>query len=225
MELYGRDDIRPMLDLQAQVINHVRAGFRPLQPIARGSATPLPDFPVQLPASPLPTLADPCEVTMPPADAFPPSPPPLAVLDPSPPSVAPSLPLEDSAPSPVDSPSSVSASSADSEHEQDLAPPVASSSVPLLQPEHDVRALPRPALASAAAGLYVYNHSSNVIHAARPTLSSDPSGIPDPQQAHQLYRTACGSCTNRHGMESVCRTLPPAAPPCLHRACRAAMSA
>ena len=38
VELYGRDDIRPMLDLQAQVINHVRAGFRPLQPLARGSS-------------------------------------------------------------------------------------------------------------------------------------------------------------------------------------------
>ena len=75
VELYGRDDIRPMRDLQAQVINHVRAGFRPLQPLARGSSTPLPDFPVQLPASPLPTLADPCEAAVPLAPAFPPSPP------------------------------------------------------------------------------------------------------------------------------------------------------
>ena len=71
VELYGRDDIRPMLDLQ--VINHVRAGFRPLQPLARGSSTPLP-------------------------------------VDPSPVSDFSALPLEDSAPSPVDSVSSASAS-------------------------------------------------------------------------------------------------------------------
>ena len=59
VELYGRDDIRPMLDLQAQVINHVRAGFRPLQPLARGSSVPLPDFAVQLPAALVPVLSGP----------------------------------------------------------------------------------------------------------------------------------------------------------------------
>ena len=187
VELYGRDDIRPMLDLQAQVINHVRAGFRPLQPLARGSATPLPDFPVQLPSSPLPTLADPCEVPMPPADAFPPSPPPLAVLDPSPPPVVPPLPVEDSAPSPVDSPSSVSASSADSEHEQDSSPALASSSVPPSQPEHDARALPQPALASTAAGLYVYT----IIVPMSYTLPAPP--CPLTRRAFQIHNRQTNS--------------------------------
>ena len=56
VELYGRDDIGPMLTFQRHVINHVRAGFRPLQPLARGTSVPLPDFQVQLPA-PLPSAA------------------------------------------------------------------------------------------------------------------------------------------------------------------------
>ena len=114
VELYGRDDIRPMLDFQAQVINHARAGFRPSQPLARGSSTPLPDFPVQLPASPLPTLADPCEAAVPLAPAFPPSPPPPLEAEPSPTLDLTALPLEDAMPSPVDSVSSASASSEDS---------------------------------------------------------------------------------------------------------------
>ena len=84
VELYGRDDIRPMLDLQAQVINHARAGFRPLQPLARGSSVPLPDFAVQLPTAPVPVLS---EANVGPAHlppAFPPCPGPLQEYDPSP---------------------------------------------------------------------------------------------------------------------------------------------
>ena len=42
VELYGRDDIAPMLEFQRLVLQQVRSGFRPLQPIARGASAPLP---------------------------------------------------------------------------------------------------------------------------------------------------------------------------------------
>ena len=49
VELYGRDDAIPMLDFQKLVVQHIRSGFRPLQPMSRGASAPLPDFPVTLP--------------------------------------------------------------------------------------------------------------------------------------------------------------------------------
>ena len=67
VELYGRDDIRPML-------NHIRAGFRPLQPLARGTSVPLPDFPVHIPSAPLPTLGLNPEEPLLASPAFPPDP-------------------------------------------------------------------------------------------------------------------------------------------------------
>ena len=51
VSLYSRDDILPMLRLQRLVVDAVRSGFRPLQPMARGLNEPLPDFPVVLPSS------------------------------------------------------------------------------------------------------------------------------------------------------------------------------
>ena len=36
--------------LQADIINKIRSGYRPLQPVARGSSKPLPDFRICLPA-------------------------------------------------------------------------------------------------------------------------------------------------------------------------------
>ena len=50
VRVYSRDDIGPMLKLQADIINKIRSGYRPLQPVARGSSKPLPDFRVCLPA-------------------------------------------------------------------------------------------------------------------------------------------------------------------------------
>ena len=223
VELYGRDDIRPMLDLQAQVINHARAGFRPLQPLARGSSVPLPDFAAQLPAALVPVLS---EANVGPAHlppAFPPCPGPVQEHDPSPVSIASLPPLEDADPSPVDSPSSASACSADSGEALDSQDDTLVSEPGAPPSDAPFAAPPRPHLEAPAVHLYVYNHRTNVIHAARPTSSADPSGVPDPLDADQLYRTACGSRTSRHGTEAVCRTLPPASSPCLHRACRAAL--
>ncbi|CAE7657435.1 unnamed protein product [Symbiodinium sp. CCMP2592] len=49
VRVYSRDDVGPMLLLQSEVINRIRSGFRPLQPVARGASRPLPDFRVSLP--------------------------------------------------------------------------------------------------------------------------------------------------------------------------------
>ena len=49
MSLYSRDNDAPCLILQAQIIFHIRSGLRPLQPVARGTAVPIQDFPVSLP--------------------------------------------------------------------------------------------------------------------------------------------------------------------------------
>ena len=53
--LYSRDDIIPMVRLQARVVAAFRNGFRPLQPVGRGQA-PVADFPVVLPSGTLPSL-------------------------------------------------------------------------------------------------------------------------------------------------------------------------
>ena len=57
VELYGRDDVAPQLLLQRQLISRIRGGFRPLQPLARGSSVPLPDFGVSLPPPAQPSSA------------------------------------------------------------------------------------------------------------------------------------------------------------------------
>ena len=57
VRIYSRDDIGPMLKLQADIINKIRSGHRPLQPVARGSSNPLPDFRVCLPPPTVPCLA------------------------------------------------------------------------------------------------------------------------------------------------------------------------
>ena len=42
---------------ERQLISRIRGGFRPLQPLARGTSAPLPDFPVVLPAPAQPAPA------------------------------------------------------------------------------------------------------------------------------------------------------------------------
>ena len=48
--LYSRDDT---CALQTQLVDKIIAGFRPLKPVSRGAACPLPDIPVHLPAAPV----------------------------------------------------------------------------------------------------------------------------------------------------------------------------
>ena len=85
--LYSRDDIIPMVRLQARVVAAFRNGFRPLQPVARGLVAPLDDFPVVLPSGSLPSL----DLAALPPDCLPdvPVPPPVtsppAPTDPPPP--------------------------------------------------------------------------------------------------------------------------------------------
>ena len=65
VSLYSRDDVHPALALQDEVQKRLRAGFRPLQPLLRGAATPAPDFAVSLkPLDPAPEEAVPLPATI-----------------------------------------------------------------------------------------------------------------------------------------------------------------
>ena len=225
VELYGRDDIRPMLDLQAQVINRIRAGFRPLQPLARGTSVPLPDFPVHTPSAPLPTLGLNPEEPLLASPAFPPDP--LSVSAPSPSPAPLDFPPEQAVESPVDSASdasvdsSSSSSNPDAEMEGGSAPrppsPLPLPASPSVRPSTHARVLEEPSPL-----LFIFNHRTNVVHAVRPTADSDVLAVPDPQNSEVFFRTACGSRASAAQHQTVCRTLPPSASPCLHRACQAA---
>lgn len=48
VSLYSRDDVHPCLKLQGLIVQAVRGGFRPLQPVLRGSCPPLADLPVMI---------------------------------------------------------------------------------------------------------------------------------------------------------------------------------
>ena len=211
--------------LQAQVINHIRAGFRPLQPLARGTSVPLPDFPVHIPSAPLPTLELNPEQPLLASPAFPPDPSPASVPSPSPAPL--DFPHEQDVESPVDSASdasvdsSVSSSDHDEEMEGGSAPrppsPMPLPASPSARPSTDARVLEEPSPV-----LFIFNHRTNVVHAVRPTADSDVLAVPDPQNSDAFFRTACGSRASAAQHQTVCRTLPPSASPCLHRACQAA---
>ena len=161
VELYGRDDIRPMLDLQAQVINHIRAGFRPLQPLARGTSVPLPDFPVHIPSAPLPALGLNPDEPLLPSPAFPPDPSPL--------------------PAPSPSPAPLASSSNSAAEMAGGSAPRPPSPLPLpASPSAHAAAVDRP-LDEPTALLFLFNHRANVVHAVRPTVESDLLAVPDPQ--------------------------------------------
>ena len=218
-----QDDIRPMLDLQAQVVNHICAGFRPLQPLARGTSVPLPDFPVQVPSAPLPAMGPSPDQPLLASPTFPPEPSPLPPASPA--SVPSAAPLDDASSAESVSEASVDsshASSSDDEAIPQVHPPRPPS--PLLEAAgaHDVVRPPARALLDSSADLFIFNHRTNTVHAARPTDSGDMLAIPDPQDGDSFFRTACGSRAAAAQCQTLCRTLPPAASACLHRACRAA---
>ena len=82
-----------------------------------------------------------------------------------------------------------------------------------------VAAAPKP-----TALLFLFNHRTNVVHAVRPTVETDPLAVLNPQSSDSFFRTACGSRVSAAQRQTVCRTLPPSASPCLHRACQAVKS-
>ena len=76
-----RSSIQYLASCSFAAMSGAQASFPPpRQP--GGSSAPLPDFPVQLPAASLPTIADPCDTPARPAPAFPPSPSPVLPLPP-----------------------------------------------------------------------------------------------------------------------------------------------
>ena len=218
VELYGRDDIAPMLEFQRLVLQQVRSGFCPLQPIARGASAPLPDFAVALPPpAPKPVHLQP----QPPllaslvhAEPAPASPhPPVGEVPTTPAStlaedmvVVDPLLLEGQV-VPGDALDSMSSASAPSVA-SDLDQP-APSDMPALPP------LPAPALPHV-----LYNRRSNVLHAAtvsEPCFLSSVGKRIAGDMVH--FRPACGSGAMHLSSASVLDSRPPGAQLCLRSAC------
>ena len=213
--LYSRDDIIPMVRLQARVVAAFRSGFRPLQPVARGLVAPLDDFPVVLPSGSLPSLDS---AALPP-DCLPdvPVPPPVT----SPPAPADSPPPPPTLPGPS-APASeddlVSLSSEESE-----APPADQDEVEDWEADLVEKAAIK---AASAAPWLMHNPRSNVVHFAQTCTSDTLRSIrmlrQDGSAVH--VRPACGAQT--------CQMIPGpllSAPPagsvlCLRGACFSRLS-
>ena len=56
VDLYARDDVYPALALQRTILSRITSGFRPVTPLLRGGAPPVPDRPVSIP--PVPGLSE-----------------------------------------------------------------------------------------------------------------------------------------------------------------------
>ena len=176
-----------MLTFQRHIINHVRAGFRPLQPLARGTSVPLPDFQVQLPA-PLPNAAAGAPPVLHAALR------PLPLPPPASPEVGPATtPVSPSPESPQalaaqpgwagsDSPASVSTARSDSPVSDPEHPPV-----PLGDMLHS-------SLSGPAPDMYIYNHRSNVVHAAVPATPKFLRTLGVKLQGRLVhFKPACGA--------------------------------
>ncbi|CAE7401647.1 unnamed protein product [Symbiodinium natans] len=230
--LYSRDDIGPMLCCQRTVISCIRAGFRPLQPLARGCVHPLPDFPVDLPSSsalprvrwsatrPGPPSAQPADDMLEPsslhhdagisevsveADI------PCAPLshDPDPPVLPDLLPDYERAPTPP-------VSSCSSENDCGSVCSEPPSDPEALEVES--AAALQPPSPSASPALLLYNSRSNVTHAASPCDPNAPRALWFP--AHLCWlRPACGAQTDKLDQASVVESPPPACTLCLRTAC------
>ena len=164
VELYGRDDVAPQLLLQRQLISRIRGGFRAVQPLARGSSVPLPDFGVSLPppAQPSPALtsapiADVARTDEPPGSpevgpaTTPGSASPASVMEPVTAPFPPEPPILDLPAASTSGPASPQSASSDGSE----------------SPVSDPECPSEPSVASApASSLFLYNHRSNVVHAA-----------------------------------------------------------
>ena len=201
VSLYSRDDILPMLRLQRLVVDAVRSGFRPLQPMARGLGEPLPDFPVVLPSfSSLPELGPLSSDCLP--EALP---------------CRPCLPPDSSAPVPAagsdDALESLSSESSDSSAEEATAP-----DEPALFPTP--KAVSPPPSASVSAFGHLWNARSNVVHVAMRTEPSAPrskSFLVD--GATVWLRPLCGARTHQLDPDSFCLKAPEDAIHCTRTSC------
>ena len=208
VSLYSRDDILPMLRLQRLVVDAVRSGFRPLQPMARGLGEPLPDFPVVLPSSSsLPELGPLSSDCLP--EALPCRP-----CLPLPPSASPSDSLVPvAAAGSEDSLESLSSESSDSSAEEATAP-----DEPALIPTP--KAVSPPPSASVSAFGHLWNARSNVVHVAMRTEPSAPrskSFLVD--GATVWLRPLCGARTHQLDPDSFCLKAPEDAIHCTRTSC------
>ena len=208
VSLYSRDDILPMLRLQRLVVDAVRSGFRPLQPMARGLNEPLPDFPVILPSSnSLPELG-PLS-----ADCLPealPSRPCLPIV----PSASPSDPQEPAASADSEAAlESLSSESSDSSAEEAVLPdePAATPAPKAVSP---------PLSASVTAFGYLWNARSNVVHVAMRTEPSATRSKSFPLDGSTVWlRPLCGARMHQLDPDSFCLKAPDDAILCARTSC------
>ena len=221
VELYGRDDAIPMLEFQKLVVQHIRSGFRPLQPMSRGASAPLPDFPVTLPppAQPLPTT-----LPVPSASADSVVPAPLPVVCASPPVSVGDEASAASVSSPLPSATMPSASPGRPQHAHADADSVDSvSSASADSGPSDAEPCPNapvPESDLAPPQFLLYNHRSNVLHAALPADPCFLSTVGKRVDGRMLhFRPACGSRAQQLSSSSVVEHRPSGAQPCLRAAC------
>ena len=213
--LYSREDIIPMVRLQARVVAAFRSGFRPLQPVARGLVAPLDDFPVVLPSGSLPSLDS---AALPP-DCLPDVPvPPPVTSPPAPADSPPPLPMLPGPSAPASEDDLVSLSS-----EESAAPPADQDEVEDWEADLVEKAAIK---AASAAPWLMHNPRSNVVHFAQTCTSDTLRSIrmlrQDGSAVH--VRPACGAQT--------CQMIPGpllSAPPagsvlCLRGACFSRLS-
>ncbi|CAE7221472.1 unnamed protein product [Symbiodinium sp. CCMP2456] len=183
-----------------------------MQPLGRGLAEPLPDFPVQLPAA-VPLGTEPLFPAFPglnlslqtPVSTDPvPQP---AVSGHSPPSSGQDTSaIRSVIPAPDAEPQMVAEASA-------LLPPSSSDEEPA------ERAVPP---SDPVTSLFLHNYRSNVVHAAVRVEAHAARGleVSDPSGSGTLWvRPACGSQTHQLAPDSLCNSVPPGTTLCLRTAC------
>ena len=192
------------------MVEAVRSGFRPLQPMARGLSEPLPDFPVTLPSSAsLPELGPLSDDCLPEALPVRPN---LPVLSP----VSGDATQTSDADVEMESLSSESSeSSADEAPVQDPPPALA---LP--------KATAPPPSASVAAFGFLWNARSNVVHVA---MQTEPSAVRSKSfeidGSTVWLRPLCGARTHQLDTDSYCTAAPADAIFCTRTSCCARWSA
>ena len=190
------------------MVEAVRSGFRPLQPMARGLSEPLPDFPVVLPSSTsLPELGPLSADCLP--EALP---------------SRPCLPITSSA-SPPDS--QVNAAAAESEDAlESLSSESSDSSAEeaTLPDEQDTTPIPKavspPPPASVSAFGHLWNARSNVVHVAMQTEPSAPRSKSFLVDGLTVWlRPLCGARTHQLDPDSFCLQAPEDAIHCTRTSC------
>ena len=213
--LYSRDDIIPMVRLQARVVAAFRNGFRPLQPVARGLVAPLDDFPVVLPSGSLPSL----DLAALPPDCLPDVPvPPPVTSPPAPTDPPPPLPAQPDPSATASEDDLVSLSSEESE-----APPADQEEVEDWEADLVEKAAIK---AASAAPWLIHNPRSNVVHFAQTCTSDTLRSIrmlrQDGSPVH--VRPACGAQTCQMISGPLLSAPPDGSVLCLRGACFSRLS-